>query len=459
LVATRWVAGLVAAVLSAAAAFPSQAAGPAAQADVSDHERRIRELEETVDRLKKDTRQVEVSLENQKPLAGWSDGFNLASTDGRFKLKVGAYTQADGRFFIDDDGKRSANQFTFRRVRPNFEGTVFKYFDFRLLPDFAGSKAVLFDAHLDLNYLPEAKLRFGKFKPPVGLERLQSATNLLFVERGLPTDLVPNRDNGVQLFGELLGGTLTYAGGVFNGVPDGGNGDIDVNDDKDFAGRVFALPFKSIDIGPLKGLGIGIAGTYGRQRGSQSSPDLPSLKTTGQTTFFSYKSNSTDATKTVVAFGQHTRISPQGYYYFGPFGLLGEYVRSEQAVGLNNKFATLTNDSWQIAASCVITGEAASYKGLAPAQPFDPWQGKWGAFEVAARYGELDIDDDAFSQGFADPKKAARKAKEWVVGANWYLNKNVKFVLNYANTDFRGGTASGDRKTEKVFLSRVQLAF
>ena len=50
----------------------------------------------------------------------------------------------------------------------------------------------------------EQKFRFGKFKPPVGLERLVSDSDMLFVERALPTDLVPNRDVGVQVYGENL---------------------------------------------------------------------------------------------------------------------------------------------------------------------------------------------------------------------------------------------------------------
>ena len=37
----------------------------------------------------------------------------------------------------------------------------------------------------------------GKFKVPVGLERLQSANDIRFVERAFPTSLLPNRDLGV----------------------------------------------------------------------------------------------------------------------------------------------------------------------------------------------------------------------------------------------------------------------
>ena len=461
----RWRAARRAAGTAILIGALSTLAGTAAAADpksVADLERRIQELEDTVRELKKDTRKLEVTEEDrakQKPLAAWDNGFKIASPDGKFKLKIGGYTQADGRFFVNDNTDLNTTQFTFRRVRPVISGTVFKYIDFKIMPDFAGSKLVLFDAYTDLNYFQAARLRIGKYKPPVGLERLQSAQNLLFVERGLPTNLVPNRDIGVQLFADLFRGSLSYAVGIFNGVPDLGNGDGDVNDDMDFAGRVFASPFKNTAWAPLRGLGVGVAGTYGHERGTSSSTELPTYKSTGQASIFSYVSSSGDATKTAVAYGPHSRISPQGYYFWGPFGLVGEYVSSTQRASLGTKSGTFANTSWQVATVYAITGESESYDGIVPAQAFDPWEGAWGAFEIAARYGVLDIDGDAFGQGFADPKKSVRRATEWALGANWHLNKNVKFVLNYANTDFNGGATKGDRRSERAILSRVQLAF
>jgi len=47
---------------------------------------------------------------------------------------------------------------------------------------------------------------------------------------------------------------------------------------------------------------------------------------------------------------------------------------------------------------------------------------------------------------------------------NWYLNQNVKLVLNYEQTMFNGGgggtpEAPNDLDDEKVVLGRLQLAF
>ncbi len=424
----------------------------------TDIERRLKELEEEVDRLKKAQRQTEIPVEKQKSAVTVQDDFSLATADGRFKLGLRGYLQGDGRFFINDNTNLNGNQFLLRRVRPILEGTVFRYFDFKLMPDFGQGKTVLFDAYADANYFREARLRIGKFKAPIGLERLQSARNLFFVERGLPNDLVPTRDIGVQLFGDVLGGTFSYALGIFNGAPDRENPDGDTNDDKDFDGRIFAHPFKRTSSAPLKGLAFGVAGSYGRERGNSSSSDLPKYLSTGQATFFSYVSSS-DPAKNALAFGVHSRISPQGYYFWGPAGVMVNYVASNQGALLGNKRSRFHNAAWEVVGIFAVTGEPESYDSIVPAQNFEPWENRWGGVELVARYGVLDIDSDAFAQGFADPTKSARQAKEWVIGVNWHLNRSVKLVLDYANTDFKGGSTSGDRRSERAILSRVQLAF
>ena len=46
------------------------------------------------------------------------------------------------------------------------------------------------------------------------------------------------------------------------------------------------------------------------------------------------------------------------------------------------------------------------------------------------------------------------------MGVNWYLNRYVKLVLNYERTEFDGGSATrGDRPTEGVILTRMQLSY
>jgi len=366
------------------------------------------------------------------------DGFVIHSADGRDKLKVGGFTQFDGRFFVDNTNSAAVDQFGFRSIRPDLQGTIAEHFDFRLLPDFAGAKVVLQDVYADIHYGDAVKLRFGKLKVPFGLERLQAETATTFVERGLPTLLAPNRDLGVQVFGEL--GRVQYQVGVFNGVADGASGDGDVSNGKEVAARVFAQPGL--------GFGVGAAATYGQKNGTMTSPDLATFKTQAQTTFFAYD-------PAAVADGHHWRATAQADWYRGPVGVLGEYVRSVQRAALGTTASHVTADAWQIVAQWVITGDDATYKSVAPKQAFDPGRGQWGAFDVAARAGQLSLDDNVFADGLADRKKSAQKATSFGVGADWFPNKSFRFVLDLERTQLDGGP----RASETSIVGRVQTVF
>lgn len=386
------------------------------------------------------------------------EGFSLSSADNSYQLKLRGYVQGDGRFFLDDSEKKSIDTFVMRRARLIFEGRLGKPFDFRIVPDFGNGKAELQDAFVDCRSGDLLNLRLGRSRVPFGLERLQSSADTLFAETGLATALTPNFDEGVTLYGSVHTGVVDYAIGVFNGGPDGASVDADANDSKDLVARVFLTPFKYSDAAALSGLSIGIAGTFGEQDGTAASPGLPSFRTSGQQTFFSYMS-STNVAAVAFADGPRTRLAPQMYYVVGSFGLMGEYIISEQDVATAGRSDTLRNDAWQAAASYVLTGEAPSLRGVTPRLPFDRSKGQWGAFEVAARIGELNVDDDAFSGGFADSRKSAESAQSRGVGLNWYLSRNMKVMLDYEQTAFDGGAAKGDRPDEQLLLTRVQFSF
>jgi phosphate-selective porin OprO/OprP len=374
------------------------------------------------------------------------DGFVIQSDDGAFRLRISGYAQGDGRFYLDDEDDLGTSTFLLRRVRPIVSGTLGRIFEFNITPDFGGGTPALQDAYLDARPSAKLRLRVGKFKAPVGLERLQSATALFFVERGFTSVLTPNREVGVQVHGELGGGVAAYALGVFDGAPDGGSVDVDSNDAKDVAGRLFLQPFRKSASPSLQGIGVGIAATTGEQEGA-----LPSFRSPGQLTIFSYATG-------VAADGTRTRFVPQASYAAGPLRLLGEYVRSSQDVRRGSDAFRVSNEAWQVAATFLLTGEAAVGGVVSPRRPFGEDKGR-GAFEVAARYTELDVDDAVFTHGLADRARSARKARAVAFGLNWYATKNVKYVANYERTQFDGGRAGGDRKTENALLFRAQLAF
>jgi phosphate-selective porin OprO and OprP len=373
-------------------------------------------------------------------------------------LRFKGVLQVDSRWFLDDSVLEDRDGFLLRRARPILEATLLKIVDVRLVPDFAEGRAQIFDATIDVKVRPWLKLRAGKFKPPIGLERLQSDPDLPFMERALTANLSPTRDLGLQLFGELLGGRVSYALAVTNGAPDNASVDGDVNHAKDFAGRLFIQPFAPAGTTSRFGqVGVGLAASTGIQAGVAAAPGLPSFRTGGQTAFFNYLASTSDATANVVAHRRRTRVNPELSYYVGRFGLLAEYIISRQRVARVNDTAALGHAAWHATAS-VALGGMTTFEGVSPATPFDVDSGTWGALELALRFGRLTLDADTFPL-FADPARSARAASSGAVALNWYPARTARCSLHFERTWFDGGAAAGDRAPENALLTRLQVTF
>ncbi len=386
-------------------------------------------------------------------------GYTLASADGANSIKLRGLVQLDSRLFLNDGNVLANNSFILRRARIISEGTFAQNFSFQVVPEFGGGSPAIVDANLNWTVTPALQFKFGRFKSPVGLELLQSDSWTFFDERSIVTNLVPNRDLGVLVSGDVLGGKLNYTAGIVGGGADGAqttNSDFD--NEKDLVGRLWASPFKD-DAGSFtQGLSFGVSGTYGREK--TAAGRTGGYRTDGQQTFYSYlATTSTD--------GPNWRVSPQLDYRTGSFGLLSEYVVSAVNVRTSaaGKLTELQNKAWQLAAGYVLTGENSSYAGVVPANNFDLSKGTWGAFELAARYAKLKVDDAAFPL-YASPAASAGEATSFGVGLNWYLSKTVRFTFDYYQTKF--GAAPGApaaltnaviRQDEKSVITRFQISF
>ena len=458
-------AALVALFSAGVLAYGADESIDALKKQIQELDQKVRQLERKLELQNEGT---QTSKAPQPTLSAGADGFSFSSADTNFVLKLRGYVQADARFYAGDHIPAN-DTFLMRRVRPIFEGRLWKYYEFRIMLDVGTgttssslNNGFLQDAYLNVHYWPEFQVQAGKFKPPVGLERLQSGANLVFAERGFPSQFTPNRDVGLQLHGQLFGDVLGYQAGVFNGVQDNTSGDSDVgvDDHKDVAGRLFAHPFRKTNIRALQGLGIGAGGSIGNQAGV-----LPSYKTPGQQTFFSYVTGA-GTNANVSADGEHWRLVPQAYYYWGPLGIYGEYAISSQTVrrdaGGASVFRTPHHRAWQVAGSWFVTGEQNSYSKVQPANPLNFAEHGWGALELAARYGEMTLDEELFTAPLFATAASAHKIRSWGVGANWYLNRNVKLMLDYDRSDFSGGSTAPGQVTaqdEQVIITRVQVSF
>jgi len=507
---TATLAALTLAITPAAAVLAQSADAPTTEERLADQEQRIKILERKLELANEASTAAAASTPVVK--AGGS-GFSLNSADGKNSIKLRGTLNFDGRYFADYDDTanltngvagtsayRSANGFLTRKIRPVIEGTLYSIYDFRFQPEFAGGRTVILDSYVAARFKPWAVVTAGKFKNPVGLERLQTEQFNKFLELGFPSSLVPNRDLGVQFSGAVLNGVVNYAAGIFDGTIDGNgsennpNPDADSDNKREVAARVFVLPFSNSSNYYLRGLGIGLAATTGSKRGNAdvslasgsatgattqvvpvvtTNTWLPTYRTAAQQTLFSYRGDNAvtlNLNEATYADGRATRLSPQAYYYYGSLGVITEYVESKQEVsrhtsaGTNS--ATLKNKAWQVAATYFLTGEDATYNSATPRNNFSIGQPGIGAWEIAARYQKLDIDDNAFvggSTSFANPATAVSAATGYSVAINWYLNQNVRWTVEYDHTSFDGGAGTAaaitDRKDENAYVTRFALAF
>lgn len=387
-------------------------------------------------------------------------GLGYKWNKGKSEIRLGGFVQVDSRTFFDDQANSGNDGFILRRIQPSLEVKFNKTYSFYIMSGFGATPGIL-DVYLEGNFTKPFNVRVGKFKPPFGLERLQSATALAFNERAFPTNLAPNRAIGAQVFGDILWDTTEYQIGLFNGAIDNSSGlrgsVINSNNSGvDFVARIFSHPLKHSDAELLKGLGLGIAYSYGTQQGSTQPGqyNLPTFISPGQQVIASYLQGA-------FADGSRQRISPQLYYHYGPVGLLGEYTISQQDIKIGTITDKVTNEAFQAQLSWVVFNGDASFRRIRPINPLTLENiGAWGAVQLVTRYSELNLDSNAFANGLLDPDRSARKAQDFGVGINWYLNRNIKFQLDYNQTHFTSGASEGtNRPEEKVLFSRMQIAF
>ena len=417
------------------------------------------------------------------------DGFGLKSADGQHEIKLKALAQIDYRGFTSDShDTNNTSGFDFRRIRPIIEGTVYGIYDFKFAPEFGENKtgtgtantgpfkgdSGIVDAYVDARFKPWFQVQAGKFKPDVGLERLQGGGNTKLIERSwVSNSILPNRDLGINVHGDFFDKKLHYGVGVYNGVVDGGDNVTtqDSNSNKEVAARLFANPFKGQD-NILEGLGFGVAATYSHENGSGNGPTNPNavtglpdaIKTPGQQAkLITYNTSAQQA-------GNKIRWTPQVYYYNGPFGLLAEYAESKfDIISGSSRANNVQNNAWHVTGSWLITGEKASFGAVKPKNVFNPDGAGWGAWEVVARYQEINLDDQLFSSTakfLADPSSTVtqtKNAQAWAVGVNWYLNNNIKIAADYEDTNFDNsyttGYASVNRPNERSLFTRLQLSY
>ncbi len=143
---------------------------------------------------------------------------------------------------------------------------------------------------------------------------------------------------------------------------------------------------------------------------------------------------------------------------YGPFTFEAEYHHA--FVGRKND-SSLQFRGGHAEVAYVLTGESRGYDfvngGLGGICPC----GEWGAWEIAARYSGLTLNNKNVFGGYGNNA---------TFGLNWYVNSNVRVALNYIRATFEptgliAGTSASSPSTPPIkrrldiFAGRLQIVF
>lgn len=383
----------------------------------------------------------------------WDNGLKFKSDNENFRFKLGGRIMNDWGFLNEDrkilkdtgigdlvDGTK------FRRARLYLKGDIYENIGFEIQYDFADrGKAEFKDVYMELKKIPfTGNLRIGQFKSPFSLEYMASSNHITFMERGLNNAFVPRRNTGFMLYNHALKKRMTWATSVYRSADDFGDsqGNSSTEGGYSFAGRITGLPWYKDKGERLLHLGF----SYSYQNAFENEFDYdsePEIKLAGKFV------NTGD----FAAEYAHL-YNPELAMVFGPFSLQAEYtfanVNTTGSIsGRNPGFS-----GFYVYGSYFLTGEHRKYSKkdgcfsrLKPDNNFN-WGNGLGAFELAARYSELDLTDKHITGG---------RLSDITLGLNWYLNPNTRVMLNYVHSDLDLSSINVKNGNADIFAMRFQV--
>ena len=435
------------------AASNTQAELDALKAQIEALQRKVDDVEiqhgNAIKSLEERKSDVIVGLKNGRPSFKSADGNFTFELSGRAHLDVGYYDQDDNS--VANFGGLG-NNMNFRRAIFGASGTLMKDFAYDLYFNFGDSgdeqNGVIYEAALHYKGIDGVKLSIGAIQPKLTLDDSTSSNDITFIERATAANLMTGigAGDGRMAVGGA-GNTDNFFAAAYYTMGSVGPGATTDGDTSNVLGRVaFATSPKE---GP--NFHFGLSGTYAANLPGDTIRfrDRPELRVDAtrmiDTTSF--------AADSALAYG------PELAFNYGPFRAQGEYYVYSVDGLAGSPDADF--DAWYLQASWIITGESykydikkAAYSGVSPANPFLAGGGM-GAWEIAARYSQADLNDNALAIGDQGGEQDII-----TVGLNWYPNKNVRFMLNYMNVDVedRANVANPNFGHDAVAL-RTQFAF
>ncbi len=426
----------------------------------------------------------------------FGEGLEVRSADKFFTLEFHNLTQLDYRAF-DQTGDALHDNFIIPRQRWYFQGELTPYAYYYTVIDRGYGTIDILDSFVDLSFAPKYKrqlqLRAGRMKTPFTYEYIKvSESDLIAAERSLfITNFAGNREEGAMLHGQVFENSMEYYVGVFNGQR---RSFQSFNNSKNVFCFVNTKPFLHSGIEWLKNLNIAGSVFGGYQRNpihpvnlvtanDQAAPGGVPGTLNVSPTFLIYNSNAFEN-------GPRMQWAADVAYYYKSFTMLANYDGGFQDYSLQGPgtlqsaavYQPFSTDAfvgvgspnrvkvpltgWSVAVTYFLTGEQITRRAYLtePRRPFGYYNGRLnpGAIEAYFRFANLQLGDQVFSGGIANPADWANRASTTDTGINWYLNHYVRMYFDWQHAFYNRPVFMSDTKSTRhndLYWIRTQIFF
>jgi len=425
---------------------------------------------------------LEKQVAAQKPTWDASKMLSFSTPDGNFTAKIGGRLYVVYRHIMDwnsngtapaagatSGGPSAADSFIVDSARFQLDGTFFKDFYYRIEGEAKSGETVngvlstgffrTKDVYMGWQGLGDwFQFQAGQFKMTLSQEETTSSRFIDFAERCLINRLVPGHIQGVRASGALFEKTFEWYLGITNGssVRDGDRGSLDTNDEKDYFGRFFLTPFKTMDMGFVKSLRVGFDFSRGKRDNPSVAPGQISSGDLGLPNILT-----TAAVGGAVFEGVQTREDWNFSWNYGPMNVRAEYLWIKNELEATAPLAGAHHQNgWYVSSAFVLTGEEKTLENrIKPFANFSPLDGNWGAWELAARWAVVNQDNDT---GIASSANQTHTT-EYTFGLNWWMTPNVIMRIDWEHLvydrDIVTGFNGALKRSEDEIYIRWQIDF
>jgi phosphate-selective porin OprO/OprP len=399
-----------------------------------------------------------LSMPNNRPTFCTDDGLNCVAITSRLHFDAGGYNYRPNSSATNP--QQAQNGVNARRARIGLVGTFMGDWDYALIYDLGGTQdntPTIENAFITYKGIKGLYVDGGYLNVPYTLDQATSSNDITFLERASSAVVATKiaAGDGRSALGAHANGDWWWVGSYVTGPTSG---------------------FPHDTRPPVGATARGVITPVNNQYGSLLlGADAEFLFDTGQSSGAPAFSNNlttlndrievridpgTNAllnTGTLANVNSVRVLSAEAAGEIGSFYAQGEYF--DYSVQRFTGLPDLHFKGGYVQASYVLTGEqrkynpiTASYGGVSPRNPADWANLGWGAWEIAARYSQISLNDIDVLGG---------ELRNTTVGLNWYVNNNIRFMFDWIHGNVtKFSPLSTDIGAHyDVYAMRTQVAF